>query len=372
MKNPAVTFYCGDNVVPWGPPSLLEGIGGSEEAAIHMARHLHLLGCRVTVYGRPGAFAGVHEGVRWVAFDEFDPNWPGDIFIAWRDAAYVSLGERWNQVYHWVHNRQDFDYPEDAARLVDRILLVSSHHATDPGFDGIPRRKLFCTSNGLDEGFLRDPGRNEPHRVIYASCPARGLLALLDMWGSIKRKVSTARLDVFNGFTPVYEDMARAYPGLHYIKKLVLDRLDQDGVTFHGVVGQHRLAEGFAQAGVWAYPTDCRETSCITAMKALAMGCLPVTSGCGAITETLGGRDFGPADPEKFISESHIRMWTFRRRVVWAMKHGASRQMMARRLEWSRWARKRYSWRAIAESWLRLFAEVAAEKHGQRMCSVSG
>jgi glycosyltransferase involved in cell wall biosynthesis len=221
---------------------------------------------------------------------------------------------------------------------------------------------LFCTSNGLDEAFLREPGRNEPDRVIYASCPSRGLLTLLDMWPWIKRKVRGARLDVFYGFTPSYDYMAGFYPGLHYLKKVILDRLDQDGVMFHGMVGQDRLAEGFAKAGVWAYPSDFPETSCITAMKALAMGCLPVTSGYCAVSETLGGRDLGPVDPKKLISASRLRLWRFRRRVVWAMTHGGGAKLSAKRLEWSRWARTRYSWRTVAESWHRLFAEVEAEK----------
>ena len=48
-----LAFYCGDSVEPWGPRSLWQGIGGSEEAVIHMYRQLRVLGWRVDVYANP-------------------------------------------------------------------------------------------------------------------------------------------------------------------------------------------------------------------------------------------------------------------------------------------------------------------------------
>jgi glycosyltransferase involved in cell wall biosynthesis len=368
MSGPSVALYCGDNPVAWAPPSLYTGIGGSEEAAIHMASALQRVGCQVVVYGKPpGDSAREYHGVPWMPYRCFAQGFPGDIFIAWRDAEYLRLSVGWKHVYHWLHNRQENPYPFDLVQRVDRILLVSKHHASDAGLAYVPRRKLYSTSNGLAPAFLREPGQNEAHRAIYASCPARGLLTTLDMWPRIRRCVPTAHLDIYHGFDPIYEYMARFFPGLRAIKRAVLRRIDEsEGVTFHGMVGQDHLAEGFARAGVWLYPTETPETSCITAMKALAMGCLPVTSGFGALTETLGGRDLGPTHPSKPISKSKIRLWKFRCQVVKAMQSGNTERVRETRLEWSRWARERYSWEQVACDWRRLFDEVAAEKTAQR------
>jgi glycosyltransferase involved in cell wall biosynthesis len=364
-----VTFYCGDSLEPWGLESLWRGIGGSEEALIHMSRHLSRRGLRVEVFANPpGGRARCRDGVRWVPFREFDPGRPGDVFVAWRDPGFVELAGRFRQVYHWLHNRPWW-YPAEIAAKVDRILVVSRHHAADPGFAGVDRQKLYVTSNGLDPEFLRDPGDNEACRAIYASCPARGLLPLLEMWPELRRQVPQARLDVYHGFTAIYDDMSEMCPGLKYIKVACHQLLDQDGVSFYGMVGQDRLAEGFARSGVWLYPTECQETSCITAMKALAMGCLPVTSGCAALGETLGGRDLGPVHPKRPISRSRWRRWRYLRRVVWAMRNGSSAALRAKRLEWARWARARYSWAEIAQDWCRLFAEVDAERQRQRASS---
>lgn len=363
-ESKTITFYCGQNPEPWGPESLWTGIGGSEEAAILMSRHLARLGWRVEVFAQtPGDRSFVHEGVHWASFRDFDPERPGDVFVAWRHPEFVKLGRSHRLVFHWLHNRQEWPYADDVAAQVDRILLVSRHHRTDAGFADVDPRKLYCSSNGLDEEFLRAPGGNEPHRIIYASCPARGLILLLELWPQLRRRVPDAVLDIYYGFTAVYDDMSEAFPGLKYIKARVFQLLDQEGVTFHGRVGQDRLAEAFAGAGVWAYPTECRETSCITAMKALAMGCLPVTSGYGALGETLGGRDLGPDLSEKSISGSWWRRRRFFHRLVRAMKEGGSEAWRAKRLEWAAWARAQYSWRSIAEDWCRLFDEVDREKH---------
>jgi len=363
-----VALCCGENFMPWGPGSLDSGIGGSEEAAIHMSRELALLGCEVTVYGNPPPQSpDLDHGVRWRSWRTLEQEPAGDVFIAWRHAEYVARAGGFRQVYHWTHNRQDVDYPRDLAARIDRILVVSRHHAADAGFSGIDPRRIHVTSNGLDPESLRAPGGNEPHRAIYASCPARGLLHVLRMWPAIKRAVPHARLDVYHGFTPVYDAMAQLYPGLNEIRRDVLRLLDdiekrEGGVCFHGMVGHHRLAEGFAGAGVWVYPTETPETSCITAMKALAMGCLPVTSGYAVLGETLGGRDFGPVHAVKPIGTSRWRLSTFRRRVIWAMKNGGSRALMAKRLEFARWARQRYSWKAVARDWMDLFHRVGQAK----------
>lgn len=349
--------------MPWGPQSLYSGIGGSEEAAILLMRELARQGCDVTVYANltPDT-RGVHDGVRWMPCSSFGSQPPGDVFVAWRNAEHVALATGWRQVYHWLHNRQDLPYPSHITPRVDGILLVSRDHGKDEGFGADERAKFHYTSNGLDPEFLRAPGNNEPDRAIYASCPARGLHEVLAMWPRIRRAVPSAKLDVYNGFTPVYDGMTLHYPSLQVIKQMVLQKLDQPGVTFHGMVGQDRLAEGFAKAGVWVYPTPTRETSCITAMKALAMGCFPVTSGIAALAETLGGRDFGPVHPEKPITGSRRRLWLFRRGVIRAMNEGTTRGALTRRIEWSRWARESYSWRTIASGWIDLFRAVARQK----------
>ena len=114
----------------------------------------------------------------------------------------------------------------------------------------MPRHKIHCTTNGLAPAFLRDPGRNEPERAIYASCPARGLAEVLETWPSIRRAVPAATLDVYHGFTAGYEAMAVHYPGLHIIKEKVLRLLDQDQ---RPVSGHLHVALGLGEADAFGF-----------------------------------------------------------------------------------------------------------------------
>lgn len=360
-----MTFYCGDNFDDWGPRSVETGIGGSEEAVICMARELAVLGCDVSVYCRLSPDSPERDrGVRWLPFQSFSDDEPGDVFIAWRRPEYLERGRKWRQRHQWLHDRWDFIYPDDAAAAVDRVLLVSHDQGTDPGLGRVPREKMHFTTNGIAAEFLRDPGANEPERAIYASCPARGLIDVLEMWPDIRRAVPAARLDVYYGFNGAYQAMADLYPFLDVIREKVMRLVEQPGVTYHGRVGHHELADAFARSGLWIYPTECPETSCITAMKALAMGCLPITSGRGALAETLDGHDLGPVDPKRAITKSRWRMWRFRRAVIRTMRNGRRPELMRKRFEWARWARERYAWSRVAREWLELFARVEREKAG--------
>lgn len=95
-----VAFYCfeyGNAWFPnWGPSSLgLEqgtGLGGSEEALIHLSRELADLGFWVEVYADPverdvGRDRGFGRGggrVVWYPYKAYDASCPPDVFVAWR------------------------------------------------------------------------------------------------------------------------------------------------------------------------------------------------------------------------------------------------------------------------------------------------
>ena len=176
--------------------------------------------------------------------------------------------------------RRQSGVPVGVVRRVERQVVTAQVARIPPhALQGVDHGRIALQRHpnaqpvfvhGSDErAFLRPAGRNEPDRAIYASCPARGLLQVLEMWPRIRRSVPTATLDVYHGFNEVYHAMAGWYPGLLAIKAAVLQLLDQKGVTFHGMVGQDRLADGFARAGVWVYPTGTPETSCITAISSI-------------------------------------------------------------------------------------------------------
>jgi len=150
------------------------------------------------------------------------------------------------------------------------------------------------TRNGID--LSRWPEGDKPFAerepvVIYSSSPDRGLEKLLDLWPAIREQAPEARLKVFYGFD-VFDKMHVANPPMQDWKKRLLARIESlDGAEFCGRVDQHALAVEQQNARVWAYPypyENHTETSCITAMEAMAAGMSIVTTSSGALPETLG------------------------------------------------------------------------------------
>jgi tetratricopeptide (TPR) repeat protein len=69
-----VEIYCGQAWEDWAAPSVINGIGGSEEAVIHLSRAFHKAGKKVTVYANTGSEEIDDNGVIWRPFWMFNPK----------------------------------------------------------------------------------------------------------------------------------------------------------------------------------------------------------------------------------------------------------------------------------------------------------
>jgi glycosyltransferase involved in cell wall biosynthesis len=152
-------------------------------------------------------------------------------------------------------------------------------------FVPIPDDKFFLTRNGIpDLGITTWKGN--PHRMCYVSSPDRGLMYLLKHWKEVKEAVPDAELHIYYGFE-IYDYIHRNNPAKIAFKKKIMALMDQEGITYHGRVGHKELAEEINKCGIWAYPTDFTEISCISAMKAQAVGAVPVVTNFAALQETV-------------------------------------------------------------------------------------
>ena len=127
---------------------------------------------------------------------------------------------------------------------------------------------------------------NDPKKVIYTSSYDRGLEHLLKIWPDVVKAVPEAELHVFYG----WDLFARFYgdnPERMAWKKKIDDMMEHKGVTHHGRVSQPQIVKEMKKCGIWAYPTHFGEISCITAMKAQALGCIPIVINYAALETTV-------------------------------------------------------------------------------------
>jgi glycosyltransferase involved in cell wall biosynthesis len=291
-----IAILCGPGFEAWSPKNVEKGIGGSEEAVIYLSQQLQKLGWKVTVYASPEADEGEYDGVVYENYYKFNPEDLFNHLILWRGLGVVDIKPKARgKVILWMHDMPNVgDFTKERLERIDKIAVLSQYHREqikqfNPEPDGeplpLPDDKFLLTRNGIpDLGITSWKGN--PHRMCYVSSPDRGLIYLLKMWKDIRAAVPDAELEIYYGFD-MYDFIHRGNPAKMAFKRKIMELMKQDGISYKGRVGHKELAEAMNQCGIWAYPTDFTEISCISAMKAQAVGAVPVVTDFAALHETV-------------------------------------------------------------------------------------
>jgi len=156
---------------------------------------------------------------------------------------------------------------------------------------------------------------------------------------------------VYYGFWPYA--MWEEQPHLRELRRQIEPLLNEsNGVHYYGMRSEAELAEAYAAAGWYAYPSDKPETSGIALMKAQACGCVPLTSGQrkSALTETVGEWDAGPKGRAGKIADDAQWQKEFVAAMIAAARRPQS-EMVEYRRKMKEQARKRFSWATVARQW---------------------
>lgn len=280
-----IAIFCGTAWEEWAPPSVVNGIGGSEEAVIYVSRELTKIGYNVTVYNNCGDLRGEYQGVKYCNWYEFNPNDDYNILIAWRGNIFTK-DIKANKKIVWLHDvPQEGQFTPENTSLVDRVIVLSEYHKSLlPSC--VPADKIFVSSNGIHMEDFHIVGERNPKRIIYTSSYDRGIEHLLKMWPDIRKEVPDAELHLFYGWNTYDKMIEQGYRPKEY-KDHMVSLMSQEGIVEHGRVGHKQLVKEFGKSGIWAYPSHFEEISCISAMKAQACGCVPVYVNYAALKETV-------------------------------------------------------------------------------------
>lgn len=285
MKTLGIFTYPIEGVGTWDPDSIQQGIMGSEEAVIYMAKELADLGYLVTVFGNPPNASPSNQ-------QEANPRYVTlhhpiekafDVAIAWRWpdlGALLRAKKAAKQIHLWPH-----DTLEHSLKHVDfdGVLWLSQWQqkqwcSVSPCFQ--PYKMIF--GNGIDaKQFVLPKQRENPYSCIYGSNYGRGLEHLLEIWPEVHKAYPKATLDLYYGWQ---------HWGLLSMEKEKMMRRQikaLECVTDHGKVGHLELSRAYQTASFWIYPCTKPETFCITALKAQMGGAIPVILEGSALSETV-------------------------------------------------------------------------------------
>jgi glycosyltransferase involved in cell wall biosynthesis/tetratricopeptide (TPR) repeat protein len=335
LDRPPVSIFCGPGFEKWSPDQIDKyGLGGSETAVVHVAKHLSRSNTRVTVFAE---YEGIRDGVRYRSHKKWRPDIPSWLLIGWRHPEIFDQPTGANHNWIWLHDVDAGDrITEETMQRVDTILVVSEWHKAHvlERYPFLKPEQVVIVYNGIDpERFDVDEERVLT-RVAYASSPDRGLEQALGYWPRIREISPEAELHIFYGWDN-YDLMG----GRQSFKRRIRLLAQQPGVVWRGRLGQKELAKEFSKCGAMLYPGPhpFEETFGITFVEAQAAGCIPVTRDNGALPET---NKFGMVVPNDASPE---RWTTAMLAAIHASKHDRERAMA--------WART-CTWKAVADRML--------------------
>lgn len=331
----SIVFFCSHAFEDWGPESLTKGCGGSEEAIIQLTKRLASMGWDVTVYNNCIREATV-DGVKWVKFERFNPRDVFNILVGWRNNPFTEPKVAAKR-YVDMHDVADKTFYSEEALGDAKLLVKSQYHRGI--YHELPDEQFVIIPNGIDPEQFTDPKKTR-NNLVWTSSYDRGLENLLDMWPDIKKEVPDATLDAYYGFS-LYDTTpwGKTAKGQSWKHKMI-ELLNQDGVTDHGRVGSDVVAEAYKKADVWAYPTSFPEIDCITATKAMAAGCVPITTDYAVMKERNQGVMI-----EGDINDPRVKQ-RFKEELIELLKDDARKEEIRSKLDVSN-----YSWDNIAERW---------------------
>jgi len=159
---------------------------------------------------------------------------------------------------HWNYEkfRYFFDIP------TDRSMVIKN------GIANFPQRKIYK--------------KGEPIKLIHHCTPWRGLNVLLRAMQEITDPNIT--LDVYSS-TQVYGDQFKQQNDDQF-KPLYEQAKQLSNVNYIGYKPNEYIREVMPKYDMFVYPSTFEETSCVSAMEALASGVHVITNNYGALYET--------------------------------------------------------------------------------------
>ena len=143
--------------------------------------------------------------------------------------------------------------------------------------------KVPCVGFGAEPQAGFGAAAPMPMRFVYTSDPVRGVEHFFDMIPKLREKYVGATFYVFgkpDQISDAYREKVKEWNA----------GAETSFIFLSPRVTQAQLAQELMKSDVWLYPSIFEETYCISAVEAMAAGCLVATISLAALTEIVGNR----------------------------------------------------------------------------------
>ena len=278
LSKSMLVFYLGAGWEKWDEKNLISGgIGGSETAAIWMAREFARIGYQVKMFADPASDHMDSSGddveyINWQKYEKFAKSTYVDFLVSSRTCEPFNKFMHAYRKYVWIHDifiNSDKNYNCHVDKVNYFLTLSDWHKDFVHQHHNIPRDKILVTTNGIDPTrYVNKQIEKIPGQIVYSSSPDRGLDTLLYLAPFIKQHVPNLKIIVAYGFDN-WEKAVLWRKDQNEIKQMndLKEQLKQPYVEYIGRVDQKKLAEIQLQSSAWFYPTRFWETNCITSIE---------------------------------------------------------------------------------------------------------
>lgn len=280
-----MSILCGYTSREWDASALKTGVGGSEEAVIHLAKIYADSGWNVTVYNNCGHKEIDCDGVTYAPFWTWNYRDKVDVTILWRHPKMLDYEINSTKIFLDLHDViGPGELNKKRVARVDKIFVKSKFHKSL--YPQVPKEKFVVVPNGIDPSQFVLKEQRDPFLMINTSSADRSVSAMIRLFPKIKALVPDAKLEWAYGWG-TYEAAHKGKKDQMEWKERMQRELKEAGIKELGMVSQDEVASMYRRARIFFYPTEFAEIDCISARKAQAGGAIPVTTDFGALNETV-------------------------------------------------------------------------------------
>ena len=349
-----IAFYCGFTEREWDADTVKQGIGGSEEAIIHLSQQFSDAGYDVTVYNNCGHQEKKFGKVTYKPFYSFNYRDKHDTVIVWRTAKLLDYDINATRVFVDLHDvMPEGEFNEKRLAKVDKIFVKSQFHREL--LPNVPDEKFAIISNGIVVSDFKKKMKRDPYLVINTSSPDRSVSALIKVFKKVKEQVPEAKCEWAYGWNNFNDAYSNDPVKLAWRDEMIRG-MQEAGIVDRGRVSHADVRDMYLRARVFLYPTEFAEIDCISLRKAQAGGAMPIITDFGALKTTgrHGVKVKSTKTKDNWCANYQFDFGVTDEKMIDKMVDATVAELRSQMLEDTEMRKdmEQYSWENISNKWL--------------------